>query len=163
MPKEAIPQTEISTKQTNEQSAEKKEKPEFLYHGTNLADIEEFEPRKRLIPGSDKGDIPSRVYAGDNPAFAAAFSFPWTTDEGFELFFNEAGKVIFNVPAKFKDRLNQPVYLYKMPSGQFEPTSGEGTGHSYHTEKKVKPVETQTFATVREAIENYGGEVKFYE
>lgn len=144
-------------------SKSEKEKPEFLYHGTNLPNIKEFEPRKRLIPGGDKGDVPTRVYAGDNPAFAAAFSFPWSTDDGFELSVDDAGKVIFNVPIKFKDRLNQPVYLYKMSSGQFKPTNGEGVGHSYHTENKVKPIEAQTFKSVQAAIENFGGVVKFYK
>lgn len=148
-------------KPENEKS--EKEKPEFLYHGTDLPNIEEFEPRKRLIPGGDKGDVSARVYAGDNPAFAAAFSFPWSTDDGFELSVDDAGKVIFNVPIKFKDRLNQLVYLYKMSSDQFKPTSGEGTGHSYHTENKVKPIEVQTFKSVQAAIENFGGVVKFYK
>ena len=161
--KEIIPQAKPNIEQVNHHSPEKKEKPEFLYHGTNVPDIEEFEPKKRLMPGNIKGNIPPRIYAGDNPAFASTFSFPWFTNEGFELSVDDVGKVIFNVPTKLKYRLNQPVYLYKMPSDKFELTPGENTGHSYHTENKIKPVEIKTFESVQAAIENYGGVVNFYE
>lgn len=142
---------------------EKREKPAFLYHGTNVQNIEEFEPRKRLIPGGANEDVPQRVYAGDNPAFVAAHSFPWMTGEGFDLSFNDAGEVTFRVPKQFRERLQQRVYVYKVPSGQFALTSGEGTGHTYHSENNVKPVACQTFETVQEAIEHFGGKVEYYD
>ncbi|MFH1178418.1 MAG: hypothetical protein V1711_01700 [bacterium] len=145
------------------EQVEKKEKPEFLFHGTNAMNIEKFEPRKRQIPSEAVGDVPARVYGGDNPAFASAFAFPWSSNEGFKLSCDEAGKVLFQVPEKLKDRLNQKVFLYKFSANQFELTPGEGTGHSYHTEREVTPVGCQAFETVQEAIEYFGGTVEFYK
>jgi hypothetical protein len=138
-----------------------REKPEFLYHGSNAPNIEIIEPRKRLTPGG-RQDVPERVYAGDSPAFAAAFSFPWKTEEGFNLSIQN-GKVVFKVPNKFKDRLMQKVYLYKIPSDKFEWTSGEGTGHTYHSQEATRPDEIQEFSSVQEAVEHFGGEVVYIE
>ena len=141
-------------------NAEKHEKPPFLYHGSITPNIESLEPRKRYTPGGQ--NVPERIYAGDLPAFAAAHSFPWGSNEGFDLSV-ENGKVIFRVPANFKNRLMQKVYLYKVASNKFEWTSGEGTGHTYHSEEATKPDEIQEFDTVQEAIEHFGGEVVYFE
>ena len=141
--------------------AEQKEKPKFLYHGSNVPNIEVIEPRKRYTPGGAQ-DVPERIYAGDLPAFAAAHSFPWGNDEGFNLSIKNR-KVIFKVPNKFKDRLMQKVYLYKIPSGKFEWTSEEGTGHTYHSRETTKPDEIQEFNSAQEAIEHFGGEVVYIE
>ena len=134
-------------------------KPEFLYHGSNVPNIEAIEPRKRYTPSSSP-DVPERVYAGDLPAFAAAHAFPWGSNEGFVLSI-EGGKVVFKVPFKFKSRLMQEIYLYKIPSDKFELTSGEGTGHTYHSQGVINSVETQKFNSVQDAIEHFGGEVVY--
>jgi len=142
-------------------NVEQKEKPTFLYHGSNVPNIEVIEPRKRYTPGGAQ-NVPERIYAGDLPAFAAAHSFPWGSDEGFDLSI-ENGKVIFKVPNKFKDRLAQKVYLYKISSDKFAWTSGEGTGHTYHSQEATRPDEIQEFNSVQEAIEHFGGEVIYIE
>jgi hypothetical protein len=136
-------------------------KPAFLYHGSITPDIEILEPRKRYTPGSEE-NAPERIYAGDLPAFAAAHSFPWGSKEGFELFV-ENEKVIFRVPCRFKERLMQKAYLYKVSSDKFERTSSEVTGHTYHSQEATKPVKIQKFNSVGEAIEYFGGEVVYFE
>ena len=139
---------------------EQREKPEFLYHGSNVPNIETIEPRKRYTPGGQ--NVPERIYAGDLPAFAAAHSFPWGSNEGFDLS-TENGKVIFRVPNKFKDRLMQKVYLYKVSSDKFEWTTGEGAGHTYHSQEATKPSDIEEFDSVQEAIEHFGGDVVYVE
>lgn len=145
----------------NNNFIEQKEKPEFLYHGSDTPDISEFEPRRRYTPGGGE-NIPERVYASDNPGFSVAHSFPWSSNEGFELSV-ENGKVLFRVPRKYKSRLEQNVFLYKIPSVQFELTKEETTGHTFHSESKVKPIETQTFENVQQGIEYFGGTVEYYD
>jgi hypothetical protein len=137
---------------------EKREKPEFLYHGSNTLGIEEFEPRKRFTPNGE--DREKAVYASDIPAFAAAHSFPWGSDEGFELSVKE-GKVIFEVPMEFKDRLNVKICVYKVASEKFNLTEEEKTGHTYDASEKIKPIESNDFSSVKEAIEHYGGRLFF--
>lgn len=136
------------------------EKPELLFHGSDVADIENLEPRKRFTPAGK--DVPERIYAGDNPAFAAAHSFPWGSAEGFRLSVEE-GKVVFEVPKKFKDRLTKKVYIYKLPSEKFEITTEEETGHTFHSQEAVKPIGVEEFESVQDAIEHFGGIVSYIE
>lgn len=63
-----------------EDAFEKKEKPDFLYHGSPNPDIQELEPRKGHVP--DDKDL-ERSFASDLPAFAAAHGFSWASKEGF--------------------------------------------------------------------------------
>jgi hypothetical protein len=142
-------------------SLERKEKPEFLYHGSSMPDIETFELRNNRVPAGHM-DAPARIYAGDIPSFAAAFSFRWGANEGYELSV-EKDNIVFKVPSKFKDRLMHKVYLYKVPSDKFELTEGEGTGHSYHAQESLKPTEVQEFSSVQDAIEHFGGKVIYIE
>lgn len=133
------------------------EKTEFVYHGSITGDIEEFEPRKRYVPGG--ADVPPRVYATINPAFAAAHSFPWSSDEGIDLRI-EGDKVTLCIPAQYKDRLNQPVFIYKIKGDLFSKTTEEATGETLHAEESVRPEEVQEFASVTEALEHFGGAVE---
>ena len=135
------------------------EKEPCFYHGTTEPNIDEFEPRKRLTPGGvDHEEQPAAIYAGDNPAFAAGHSIPWSSEEGFKLGF-ENDQVVFCVPKEHKHRLDHKVFIYQLPREGFSLTRGEGTGHSFQTEKKVKPLMVQEFGTVTEAIEYFGGTV----
>lgn len=146
-----------------ENKTEQKEKFEFLYHGTTIPDIKVFEPRIGLVPtGVDRESISPKVYATENPAFAAGHSFPWASGFGIELGFNENGKVILRVSNKLRDELNKKVYIYKMSSEGFVPTKGEGAGHSYDIGKNVKAIESKEFETVEDAVKYYGGIVEYY-
>ncbi len=143
-------------------SIESKEKPAFLYHGTTSFDVKKFEPRRRSTPGiyMDQ-EVPEAIYAGDDPAYCAAHSFPWSSNEGFQLGFID-GKVVFIVPDELKDRLNVKVYVYKMPSDAFEELGDvEPKGHNFWSKQIVTPTSYEEFNSVSEAIEHYGGEVRF--
>ena len=145
-----------------EQSAEQREKPEFVYHGSDQADIEEFEPRTRYTPGALQGqEMPPAIYAGDDPAYAAAHAFPWGSAEGFNLRY-EAGKVVLAVPEQLAHRLEQKVYIYKLSGDAFEVLPDVAPeGHNFWSKVHTKPVEQPVaFDSVREAIEHFGGEIR---
>lgn len=57
----------------------------FFYHGSSTDGINRLEPRLRYTPGEEL-DSPASIYASDLPAFAAAHSFPWSSDEGIDLY-----------------------------------------------------------------------------
>jgi hypothetical protein len=138
--------------------SESVEKPKFVYHGSVTGNIDVFEPRKRYVPSG--ANVPPRVYAAINPAFAAAHSFPWSSDEGIDLSI-EGEKVVLCIPERFKDRLSQFIYIYKLKGDDFIPTSEESTGETLHTEKHIRPESVERFNSVTEALEYYGGVVKF--
>lgn len=141
---------------------ERETAPETLYHGTVTDDIDELEPRKRSIPGgADPETQPKLVYASDNAAFAAAQSFLWGSSEGFELSVEKDG-VLFRVPEDQKERLNVPVQVYTVSGEHFTHTPGEGTGHSFQTKEPTKPSTKESFSTVQQAIEYFGGKVEYY-
>ncbi len=136
-----------------------KEKPPFLYHGSSASGLGNLEPHRRYIPSED---VAERVYASDSPSFAAAHSFPWGTNEGFDLSTdNDTGKIILRVPSQFRERLQQKVYLYKVPSEKFRWTTEEGTGNTLHTSEEVPVADVQEFNSAQDAIEFFGGEVVY--
>lgn len=137
----------------------RQEKAPFLYHGSLTSDIAEFEPRERHKPDENIGP---RVYATQMPAWAAAHSWDWSSDEGINLEIKNE-KVILEVPSKFKDRLNVPIYIYKLPSDSFNILSGEGSGKTFSSTEKVRPLEVERFNSVNEAVEHFGGEVVYME
>lgn len=143
-------------------SPEEREKPEFVYHGSNQPDIAEFEPRKRYTPGAYEGqEVPAAVYAGDDAAYAAAHAFPWNSDEGLRLGYEE-GKVVLAIPEKLASRLDQKVYIYKLAGDSFELLPDVAPeGHNFWSKQGVKPVEpAMIFESVRKAVEYFGGEVR---
>lgn len=143
----------------SEPNKESVEKPEFLFHGSIGAGIELLEPRKRYTPSAG---VPERVYASGNPAFAAAHSFPWSSDEGIDLRI-EDGKLILMVPRRLASRLEQPVSIYRLPSEYFEFTEEESMKLTYHSVTPVAPIEAMPFDSVTEAVEHFGGMVEILE
>ena len=132
---------------------------EILYHGTLTPGIKKFEPRRRFVPGGIE-NIPARIYATDDPAFAAMHSFPWSSDEGIDIIEYD-GKLVLQVPKIFKERLNTPVYIYQLPADTFILTEEEETGNTYHSDVAVAPKDVSAFSSVIEAVEHYGCSVAF--
>lgn len=138
--------------------------PPFLYHGSAAANIDTFEPRKRYTPGNEKNS-PESIYATDDPAFAAAHAFPWSSNEGINLYYDadeeKKGQpcVHLEVPGSLYERLNQPVYIYKLDSHSFNWVQEEIVGRTYRSLESVKSLGCQRFSTVVEAVEIFGGKV----
>jgi hypothetical protein len=133
--------------------------PPVLYHGSSTAGIAEFEPRRRYVPSEA---IDDQIYATDLPAFAAAHSFPWQSSEGFDLSI-ENGTVAFYIPSVYKERLNAPAYIYKLPGNSFRLATEDSTGHTFISDTNVTPIGVKQFVTVEQAIQYFGGKVVYRE
>jgi hypothetical protein len=125
----------------------------YLYHGSTIQDIKRLEPRKRYTP-QGKVDY-SAIYATPLQAYAAAHSFPWSTDEGVELDVNE-NVVNLAIPKSFKERLQVPISIYKLSSEGFEHTEEELTGYTWHTVNPVEVIEEVKYASVEIALKELG-------
>jgi hypothetical protein len=148
------------------------EKPPFLYHGSTIGGIEELNPRERHKPDEKIG---ARVYASNLPAWAAAHSWDWSSDEKYiskkKFGLTETtqidtrvrgGRVILQIPKGMDmTRLAVPVYIYKVPSESFNLTSKEGSGCTYDSSENIIPIEVEKFNSVTEALHHYGGELVF--
>ncbi len=136
-----------------------------LYHGTVAEGVEALAPRRRYTPGALGDDPPPAVYATDDPAYAAAHAFPWSSKEGFGLSYDapyeRGGRPVLRVPAAQEHRLERPVFVYALPAEGFE-LLGTVTplGQNYRIEAPVPPVGVERFPTVRAAVEHYGGRVE---
>lgn len=133
----------------------------FFYHGSSTDGIECLEPRLRHAPGEELSS-PSSIYASDLPAFAAAHSFPWSSDEGIDLYV-DGQMVIMEIPLPIYERLLRKTYIYVVDSKQFSLVECESTGHTFRALTPVNCLEKACFQSVVEAIEHYGGQVVIKE
>ncbi len=133
----------------------------LIYHGTTREGLAVIKPFKRYTPGgSDLADqIPPRVYATYNPAYAVAHSFPWSSDDGVDITIAD-GVVIILVPQHKQQILEQSVCIYTLPDDTFIFTKEEETGLTCHSTQEVKPISCECFSTVTEAIARFGGRIK---
>jgi hypothetical protein len=133
----------------------------FFYHGSSTDGIKCLEPRLRYTPGEELSS-PSSIYASDLPAFAAAHSFPWSSDEGIDLYVDKQ-TVIMEVPLSIYERLLRKTYIYVVDSNQFSLVECESTGHTFRAITPVDCLEKVSFQSVVEAIEHYGGRIVIKE
>jgi hypothetical protein len=128
-----------------------------FYHGSPIDGIECLEPRRRYTPGEER-DSPESVYASDLPAFAAALSFPWSSDEGIDLYV-DGTVVLLEVPRSIFGRLQRDAYIYSVDSRHFSLVEYEATGHTFRATQAVPCLAKVSFQSVVEAVEYYGGYV----
>lgn len=134
----------------------------YLYHGSLTDGIQVLEPRQRYTPGNEESS-PAGVYAASDPAYAAAHSFPWSSDEGIDLYFdrdeNEMKYVVIEIPEKLVYRLDTPVFIYTVPAETFSLLECSCTGDDYRSLEKVECVDKIRFESVRKAILHYNGKI----
>lgn len=127
-----------------------------------VPDLQKLEPRKRYCPGElidrfqGKPNVPPAIYATDDPACAAAHSFDWNTSQGFDLSY-EGDRIVLVVPEKFKDKLKQKIYIYKIPAKEFE----QFMDRNYWSLKAVKVLGVEVFESVERAVVHFGGKVRY--
>jgi len=131
---------------------------EFLYHGSTTQGLATLEPRKRYTPAG-KIDF-AMIYASLNPAFAAMHSFPWSSDEGFDIMIDH-DQMTLVVPAKQAERLNIPISIYKISADGFQATIEETTGETWHTTKPTSVLEETKYTSVKDALQTFGATIKF--
>lgn len=134
---------------------------EHLYHGTIQKDLEVIKPFKRFTPGgADLADqIPPRIYATYNPAYAVSHSFPWSSGDGVDTKV-EGETICIVVPKQKAAILEQPICVYTLPADSFTYTTEEETGLTYHSESEVTPIKCHCFASVIEAMAAYSGKIE---
>ena len=142
-------------------------KPRILYHGSSTGGIEILEPMNRSHPLIEP-DAPPSVYASDDPGYSAGFGFPWGTGDGFALRFtkttSEQWRPILEVPKSEEYRIDQPVYVYAVPSDSFKLLVHVQPGeHNYRSLVSVKPLYVERYVSVRQAMEQNNGIVRVYE
>lgn len=129
-----------------------------LFHGSQTDNIDTLEPRNRYVPGGDNAPPPA-IYATDLPAYASAHAFPWSTDEGVDLYLEE-GRVILEVPKILEERLKKPIFIYTVPAKTFTAVTSDLMGHNFRSMQPVKCIARQRFETVTNAVTFFGGIVK---
>ncbi len=134
-----------------------------LYHGTIVPNIKELEPRKRYTPGQIDYDVPPAVYATDDPAYASAHAFPWGSNEGFDLYYDKQNILTFQVPKKYKSRLETEIFIYEVPEDKFTLLENVSPkGRNYWSLEKVVPITIMHYKSVEEAITKNNGIVKYF-
>ena len=126
---------------------------EFLYHGSIAQGLRALEPRKRYTPDG-KIDF-AAVYASPNPVFAIMHSFPWSSDEGFDIAMDD-NQITLIVPADKSSRLDVPISLYRIAADGFEITREEVSGQTWHATQPVNVLEETKFNNVKDALVKYG-------
>jgi hypothetical protein len=134
----------------------------FLYHGSITPNLTILEPKKRYTPGTLGKNIPTAVYAGDDPVYCIGHAIPWSSSEGFDLVYNDAGICVFTVPKDKKELLNQKVYLYTLSAKDFRLLPDVSPiGHNFWTHKKVKVLKVEEFENVFVAYKKFNGLIKY--
>lgn len=130
-----------------------------LYHGSTTQHIKVLEPRQRYTP---QGKIEyAAIYATPLTAYAASHSFPWSTDEGVKLDVVD-GIVEMSIPTSLRERLKEPISIYKIPDTDFIHTTEETTGYTWHTTKPVEVLEETQYESVEKALEELGAKVTYF-
>ena len=132
-----------------------------LFHGTTKKNLQVIKPFKRYTPGGeDVADtIPPRIYATENPAYAVAHSFPWSSEDGVDIVIKDEVVTVV-VPEEKAGVLEQVVCIYTLPDDTFTLTEEEETGLTLHSTEIVIPTDCLCFTTVSEAMEHYGGKIQ---
>lgn len=131
---------------------------EYLYHGSVVQNIKILEPRKRHTPSATI-DF-SAIYATPLPAYAVTHSFPWTSDEGFDVNVTN-GKVEMIVPKEYRERLQVPISIYKVFATDFVHTKDEESGYTWHATCSVPVLEEAKYGSVEDALNKLGCALKF--
>lgn len=130
----------------------------YLYHASTTQGLKTLEPRQRYTPSRNM-KFPA-IYATPLAAYAATHSFPWSTDEGVKL--NTADGVIsLSVPESFRERIQVPISIYKLPDTNFVHTDDEVTGHTWHTTESVGVLEEIKYDSVEKALTELGAHLTF--
>ncbi len=134
-----------------------------MYHGSPVDDIEVLEPRAESTFGIEGAEAYARVFASNNPAYAAGHGFRWPRGVDFGLD-HAGGPVTLRVSAGSAQCLEQPLFLYVLPRDGFELAPHiQPAGYNYAIDHSVRPLRIERFTSVRAAAEFYGGVVEVTE
>lgn len=138
-----------------------------LYHGSRVQGLVCLEPRRESNPVAEP-DSPAAVYAGITAVYSATFAFPGGNSKGvdrgsFSTVVNgevKEGPFTLTVPARLAHYLNTPASVYVVPADKFEVQPHiTPVGWNYRSLTEVDVLDELKFPSIREAIEQLGGEV----
>ena len=138
----------------------KPEKPPVLYHATQSANIERFEPRS--IKRRERDDSPM-VFATPDKTIAAAFLFPWDDSWVQMGTIEDEPYMVISDEARFR-ALDTGGYIYSLPSDTFDTDMEKGLRSlEYTSSEAVEPVDEEFHSSALEAMINAGMKVYFVD
>lgn len=138
----------------------KPEKPAVLYHATQSADIERFEPRS--IKRRERDDSPM-VFATPDKTIAAAFLFPWDDSWVQMGTIEDEPYMVISDEEKFRS-LDTGGYIYSLPSDTFDTDMEKGLRSlEYTSGEAVEPIDKEFHSSALEAMIHAGMKVYFVD
>lgn len=126
-----------------------------LYRSGPEQNIKIFKPQKNITQNTwAKYDL-KKIYATDDPSFAAGFCFVWSDQEGFNFGSNNrySGPWELKVPKKYKNRLDNPCSMYTIDGSNF--TKLKIRTPEYTSIKPVKVIKEVKFNTCWDCLKKY--------
>lgn len=124
-----------------------------LYHGSPVQNLKSIDPRDKT---KHDGKNLKRIYATDEKQYAAAFTFPSTSD--FCEIYQIKGKPwIVKLSEKYKPLLMKPCSIYTISAEGFTKVKYA----EYTKDSSTKVLKEEQFKTALECMEKLGVTVKF--
>ncbi|MDO8686790.1 MAG: hypothetical protein Q7K11_01095 [Candidatus Berkelbacteria bacterium] len=142
----------------NKKSPEKKERPPFLYHGSQHKGLEEVEPRKKTSRDPEEGEL---VFATQDLAIATIFMTKAHRSSGA---FGDVTYVSIIEPREGFIKNDNGGHIYVLPSDTFicDPNKGLGV-YEWTSKEKVKPVRKIEYLSTLDAMIENGVQVYFID
>jgi uncharacterized protein len=144
------------------QTQGRKNTSEVLYHGSGTPNIKQLQPRRDSFPGREP-QAPPAVYAGADPAYAAAHIFKGPKELFCEpVRSDKKGLVIcrLEVRENHQDELRHRACIYLVQRDAFEYLPHVAPrGQNYRSLKPVQVLCEISYPDIRTAIEELGGVV----
>jgi len=143
-------------------SAEKKEKPEVLYHSSSRKGIEEFRPNKGNFRDEDEGVV---IFSTPNKALASAFLIEGHNDSWTKIgFYGGIPAVIIDSDREEFIKKDKGGVMYELPSDTFDYDPEKGMGEKEWTSREpVKPLSETEHPSALDAMIENGVQVYFVD
>lgn len=134
-----------------------------LYFGSSKQGLKKdlkntLTPKKPQSAHAEHIKRSSVVYASDEKAYAAAFTFKWSEEEGFEFGkYGETGIYTLKIPHKYLSRIKKPCSLYTV-KGDF--TKLRTGTPEYISREPVKIMREKKYSSAEECMEKNGVRIR---
>lgn len=139
------------------------ESTKYLYRSGPEQNIKTFKPQKNITGNTYiKNDL-NKIYATDDPSFAAGFCFYWADQEGFSFGSNNrySGPWILKVPKQYKSRLNNKCSMYIIDGTKFKKVKGNIP--EYISTENSKVIKEIKFNNCYDCLKKYGVVLKIID
>lgn len=143
----------------NQKSPEKKEKPEFFYHGSPHI-IEELEPRTKPHREKEEGNL---VFATSEIADAVMFLYKTALTGHFLV---DGKKVAYAVIVEDREEFlkkDKGGHIHILPGDTFEPSPHKGMSNEWVSKEGVKPSEVLEYDSALNTMLEFSVQVYFVD